>query len=501
MSTIDLDLLAGAIVALVAVFAARMGTGLGVPALLLFLGVGMLMGDGGLGIQFSDADLAHDLGFAALVFILAEGGISTQWREIRPVIGVASVLATVGTLVSIGLMTLFGWGVLGFPLWVAALIGAVTAPTDAAAVFAVLRGLAVPPRLRASLEAESGLNDAPTVLLVIAFTEMAVGAHVAGGALGLVAQVLGELLGGALLGAVIGSVGVFVMRRIALPSSGLYPLAALSWAVLAYGVGVRAHVSGFAAVYVCAVVLGNGRLPHRHATRSFAEGVGWIAQIGLFVMLGLLATPERLNIRTVMTGVLAGVFLTFVARPAAVAASSIGFKVPWREQAFLSWAGLRGAVPIILATIPMSAQMPGADAVFDSVLVFVIVFTSLQAPTLPWLAKRLGLVDPAAAHDVDIEAAPLDRSNASLLQVRVPEGSQLAGVSVAELRLPANAVVSLIVRGVQSFAPNGRDQLREGDELLIVAPGKDRDRIETRLTEVGRGGRLARWYGVSVPKD
>lgn len=218
-------------------------------------------------------------------------------------------------------------------------------------------------------------------------------------------------------------------------------------------------------------------------------------------MLGLLATPERLNIRTVMTGVLAGVFLTFVARPAAVAASSIGFKVPWREQAFLSWAGLRGAVPIILATIPMSAQMPGADAVFDSVLVFVIVFTSLQAPTLPWLAKKLGLVDPAAAHDVDIEAAPLDRSNASLLQVRVPEGSQLAGVSVAELRLPANAVVSLIVRGVQSFAPNGRDQLREGDELLIVAPGKDRDRIETRLTEVGRGGRLARWYGVSVPKD
>lgn len=494
MDPIDLALLAGSTVALAAILAARLGSRVGLPALLLFLFLGMALGNNGLGLAFSDADLAHGLGFAALVLILAEGGLTTKWSTIRPALGAAGVLATVGIGVSIGLMTLFGHHVLHLPVPIAMLLGAVTAPTDSAAVFAVLRGVPLPSRVRAMLEAESGLNDAPTVLLVAAASELALGHQPTGGALGLLATVAGELAGGLALGVALGLAGVFVLRRIALPSSGLYPLAALSWAVATYGVGVAVHVSGFAAVYVCALALGNGRLPHRHATRSFAEGIGWIAQIGLFVMLGLLADPGRVTLRSVVTGVVAGLFLTLVARPASVVASSLAFRIPWREQVFLSWAGLRGAVPIILATVPMSRHVPGADRLFDVVLVFVIVFTSLQAPTLPWVGRRLGLADPSAARDVDIEAAPLDKIKAELLQVHVPAGSMLSGVRVRELRMPRNAVVSLVIRDGRSFAPHGETRLRTGDELLVVTPERHRAEVERRLVEIGRAGRMARWY-------
>lgn len=493
MPSIDLALLVGAVVALVAVFAARLGSRVGLPALLIFLFLGMAMGNSGLGIQFDDADLAHGLGFAALVLILAEGGFTTKWVNIRPAIGLASMLATVGIGVSIALMGVFAHFVLGLPWAVAVLLGAVTAPTDSAAVFAVLRGVPLPNRVKATLEAESGLNDAPTVLLVAAASELSLGHAPEHGTFFVLLEVVTELAGGVVLGLVLGAVGVWVLRRIALPSSGLYPLAAMAWAVATYGTGVALHLSGFAAVYVCAVVLGNGRLPHRHATRSFAEGVGWIAQIGLFVMLGLLANPGRITWHAAASGVLAGLFLTLVARPASVVASTVWFRMPWREQAFLSWAGLRGAVPIILATVPLYMRVPDADLLFDVVLVFVIVFTSLQAPTLPWVGRRLGLADPNAASDVDIEAAPLDKISADLLQIRIPEGSNLAGVRVRELRMPRNAVVSLVIREGNSFAPHGESRLRSGDELLIVTPGQHRAEVERRLTEIGRGGRLARW--------
>ncbi len=498
MEALDLAMLIGALVGLVAIFAARLSTRLGLPALLLFLLVGMAIGNSGLGLRFTDAELAHALGFAALVLILAEGGLSTKWRDIKPALGLAGLLATLGITISVGLMALFGVVVLNLDLKVAFLLGAITAPTDSAAVFSVLRGLPLPSRVSASLEAESGVNDAPTVLLVAAMTEMALGNPPHGGVAGLVGLIALELVGGVALGLLVGVVSVFVMRRIALPASGLYPLAALAWAITAYGLGVQIHVSGFAAVYVCSVMLGNGQLPHRHAVRSFAEGVGWIAQIGLFVMLGLLADTSRVSWHEVLVGIGAGLWLTFVVRPFSVISCGVWFKIPWREQAFLSWAGLRGAVPIILATVPLAAAIPSANFLFDIVLVFVIVFTAIQGPTLPWAARKLGLFDPMLAQDVDIEAAPLDTIDADLLQITVPSGSQMAGVTIRELRMPANAVVSLVIRGDSQFAPHGEDVLRIGDELLIVAPKPMRHRVEQRLTEVGRGGRLARWHGVHV---
>ena len=487
-------LLLGALVLIAAIISARIGARVGLPSLLLFLGLGMLMGDSGpLHIIFNDADLARDLGFGALILILAEGGLTTRWSDIRPAAGTASVLATVGTGVSVALMTLFGHFVLGLDVWVAVVLGAVASPTDAAAVFSVLRHGPIPHRLRGMLEAESGLNDAPTVLLVALASEAAVSGPPPGGLIGLIGLIVAELVGGLLIGLALGWVGVWILRRVALPSSGLYPLAALVWTVFAYGVGAAAHASGFAAVYVCALMLGNAQLPHRAATRSFVEGVGWMAQIGLFVMLGLLATPSRLTWTAALTAVAAGLFLTFVARPISVYLSTVWFRVPLREQFFLSWAGLRGAIPIILATIPLSEDIDNATFLFDVVLVFVIVFTCLQAPTLPFVARHLGLVDDEAAGDVEVEAAPLDKISADLLQDRIPAGSRLSGIEIGELRLPKDTVVSLVIRDEAPFYPAPRERIKVGDELLIVTPVAQRNNTEERLRSLSRSGRLAGW--------
>ena len=492
---IDLDglLLVGAVVVIVAIVAARIGSRVGLPSLLLFLGLGMVLGDSVLGVQFDDADLARALGFGALVIILAEGGLTTRWADIRSSTLLALVLATVGIGVSVGLMTAFGYYVLGLDLWIAVLLGAVTSPTDAAAVFSVLRHVPIPHSLRGALEAESGLNDAPTVLLVSLASAIALGEPTEGGVIGLVGLILLELVAGLAVGVGLGWVGVQILRRVALPSSGLYPLAALVWAVFAYGMGALVHASGFAAVYACALMLGNAQLPHRTATRSFVEGIGWIAQIGLFVMLGLLASPSRVTLYTAVVAVLAGLFLTFVARPLSVWVCAVGFRVPARHQLFLSWAGLRGAVPIVLATIPLSEDVPGSVFLFDVVLVFVIVFTCLQAPTLPFVGRRLGLLDDRAAGDLEVEVAPLDRISADLLQVRIPDGSRLAGVEIGELRLPRHSVVTLIIRGAEPFSPAPRERIRAGDELLVVTPTASREVTEERLRAIGRGGRLARW--------
>jgi cell volume regulation protein A len=331
------------------------------------------------------------------------------------------------------------------------------------------------------------------VLLVAAGTNYALGPLPDGGAAGLAGSIVLELVGGLLLGLVVGFLGVVMLRRVALPATGLYPVAALAWAITAYGLGVWLHLSGFAAVYVCAVVLGNGNLPHRHAIRSFAEGIGWIAQIGLFTMLGLLAVHEHISWTDIGIGVAAGCFLTLVARPLSVLASSVWFKVPWREQAFLSWAGLRGAVPIILATVPLAAQINDAELLFDIVVVFVIVFTALQAPTLPWVARKLRLVDPVVATDLDIEVAPLEERRADLLYLNISPGSKLANLAVCELRLPADAVVALVMRGTETFSPQDNTVLRTGDDLLIVTPAPLRDQVEERLIQMGRHGRFARW--------
>jgi cell volume regulation protein A len=488
---LDQVLLLGSAVLLASVLAARVGVRLGLPSLLIFLGLGVLVAE--LGLRFDDADLAHSLGFAALVVILAEGGFTTRWQEIRGAMPMALLLATVGVALSVLFVAVFAHYVLGVDWAMSVLLGAIISPTDAAAIFSVLRKVPLPPRLRATLEAESGLNDAPIVLLVATATSWAMSGTPEDGPLVITALIVLELAGGVLVGVVVGWLGVQVLRHVALPASGLYPLGALGWAVLAYGAGASLHLSGFAAVYVAALILGNGELPHRNATKSFAEGVGWIAQIGLFVMLGMLADPLDLSFRALGSGLLIGAFLSFVARPLSVLACLVWFKVRWPEQVFISWAGLRGAVPIILATIPLAAGVPGASQLFDVVFAFVVFFTFIQAPPLPWIARLLNVSTGEDATDVDIEFAPLDTIKADMMQVHVTEGSRLHGVTIRELRLPRNSVVSLIVRENEPFTPKPEQIIRSGDDLLIVTNGTDRRKVEHRLHSISRHGRLARW--------
>ncbi|HEX4190955.1 MAG TPA: potassium/proton antiporter [Marmoricola sp.] len=486
--TLNQGLLAGTAVLLVAILAVRVSSKAGLPSLLLYLLIGVGIGESGLGVRFSDAELANALGFAALVVILAEGGLSTKWSDMRPVVKLGLSLATIGVAVSVAVVAVAAHFLLGMSWQLAVLLGALTSPTDAAAVFSVLRRVPLPRRLNAALEAESGLNDAPTVVLVTLVS--ATGHH---GVAGFAGQVALELVVGVAGGLIIGFGGAWLMRRAALPSSGLYPLAVLAFAVLAYAATATVHGSGFAAVYVAALVLGNSELPHRAATRSFAEGMAWLAQIGLFVMLGLLVTPSRISLSTVALAIVAGLVLTFVARPLSVLVAAAVQPMPLRELGFISWAGLRGAVPIVLATIPLSAGVDHATRLFDIVFVMVVIYTLLTAPTLPLVARLLKVARRSEPRDLDVEAAPLERIAADLLMVTISPKSLMHGVEVAELRLPKGSSVSLIVRDGATLVPQDRTVLRHGDELLVVTARKAREDTEVRLRAVSRGGRLAEW--------
>jgi cell volume regulation protein A len=490
---LDSFVLLGSAVTLLAILAVRASSRSGLPSLLLYLAIGVLLGESGPGnIQFNDAELAHALGFAALAVILAEGGLTTNWGAVKPAMRLGGALATVGVAVSVGLVAVGAHFLLGLPWELAVLLGAVTSPTDAAAVFSVLRTIPLPRRLTGVLETESGLNDAPTVVLVSLVSTGAVAQY---GIAGTGAIIVAELAGGVAIGLAGGFGGAWVMRRAALPSSGLYPLAVMTLTFLAYGAASAVHASGFAAVYVAALVLGNSDLPHRAATRSFAEGVAWLAQIGLFVMLGLLLSPGQITLEIVGLAVVAGLMLTFVARPLSVLASAVFSPIPGRELAFLSWAGLRGAVPIVLTTIPLAEEVTDSERLFNIVFVMVVIYTLLTGPTLPLVAKVLKVARRSEPRGLEVEVAPLERVAADLLQVTISPASRMHGVEVGELRLPVGASVSLVIRAGQTLVPERRTVLRHGDDLLVVTPRKLREQTEERLRQVSSSGRLAQWLG------
>jgi cell volume regulation protein A len=487
----DLDryLLVGSGVLILAILAVRLSVSAGLPSLLVYLALGLALGSSGLGIEFADADLAHALGFGGLVLILAEGGLTTKWEHVRPNLGYGLLLATLGSAISVVVVAVGAHLFLGLDWELSVLLAAVLTPTDAAAVFSVLRQVPLKSSVKGSLEAESGLNDAPIVVLVVAISAGDVADKGIGYLVGLVAF---ELVVGAMIGIATGWLGAYLLRRVALPASGLYPLVVFAFTVLAYGAAAGIHASGFAAVYVAALILGNAELPHRTATRSFVEGIGWLAQIGLFVMLGLLASPDELTWTHVWHGLVVGAILTFVARPLTVIACATWFGRSRREQIFVGWAGLRGAVPIVLATIPLSAGVAGSRDLFNVVFVATVIYTLVQAAPMARLAAACGVLTDAA-RDVEVEAAPLERVSADLLQIRVPRGSRLAGVEVGELRLPVGASISLIVRDERTFVPHRTDRIAVDDDLLIVADRSVREEAEARLHAVGRHGRLAGW--------
>jgi cell volume regulation protein A len=492
---LDVTLLLGAVVLLAAIVAVRFATRIGLPGLLVYLAIGLALQSI---VHFDDARRAQSLGLAALVLILAEGGLTTRWDDVKPAVVPAVLLSTLGVAISMTVTALIAHLVLGGGWRLAFLLGAIVSSTDAAAVFSMLRRLKLPSRLAGVLEVESGLNDAPAVIAVVLLSSH----HPQTNPGIVIALVCYELVAGAAIGFGVARVGVLALRRLALPASGLYPLSVLALAVAGFATAALAHASGFLAVYVSGLLLGNSRLPHRPATRSFAEGIAWLAQISLFVMLGVLVIPSALP-REILPAIAVGSALLLLARPVSVAISLLPLRIRRvrveafgrAERLFLSWAGLRGAVPIVLATVPVTAGVLRSRELFGLVFVLVIVFTLVQGPTLPLVARRLRLVAPAEPTHIDVEAAPLEDLDAEVLQLRIPPGSLMHAVEIFELRLPRGAAVTLVVRDGVSFVPTDETELRRGDALLIVTTASARVETERRLRAVSRRGKLAAWYG------
>jgi cell volume regulation protein A len=468
-----LVLLAVGVLLLASVAASRFARRSGVPVVLLFLLLGMVAGSEGLGgIQFHDYALAYRVGTLALVLILFDGGMRTPLASLRRATAAATALATVGVVITAALVGAVAHA-LGFGWTEGLLLGAIVAPTDAAAVFSVLRGGGVhlEERVAAVVELESGLNDPTAVLLTVALTRALATGHPLRPVLP--AIVLAELVIGAVLGVAIGLAARFLLAHVRVQASGLYPLITISVACIAYGGASLLLGSGFLAVYAAAVVLGNSRVPYPGALFRVHDFVAWASQIGMFLALGLLVLPSHL-VAVAPMGLAIALFLAFVARPVAVFACTLPFRPRLREVALVSWIGLRGAVPITLAVIPILAGLAGAHRIFDVVFFVVLVSALLQGSTARWLARRLGLAgveEPAPEAVLEIGSTrPLD---AELMAFRIVRSAAVCGVRVADIPFPEGASMMLLVRGESLLAPRGDTVLEADDHVYVFCRRED----------------------------
>jgi cell volume regulation protein A len=410
------------------------------------------------------------------VLILFEGGVTAGWPEIRPVLGTAASLATVGTLATALVAGFAAKLIFGFSLLEGLIVGAAIAATDSAAIFAVLRNSTLKKRLARSLEGESGMNDPVALLLVIGFIEWIqkpdYGAADMAGLLAL------KLAVGIVVGLALGRLASWVLARIELPSDGLYPVATIALAGLAYGVSELIHGSGLLAVYLTALALGSARLPARRIVVTFHEGVGWIAQIALFILLGLLVFPASLD-DVALKGLALSAVLIFLARPLATFLATALTSFDGRERLMLGWAGLRGATPIWLATFPVVAGVRSGEEEFAIVFFVVVTSTLVQGASFEPLAKRLGLTtDEPALPQRLLESGRIQQMGGDVIAFRLPEGAAAAGHPVRDLELPREALVNVIVRDGHAIPPRGSTVLQEGDELHILVRGELRGEVE-----------------------
>jgi cell volume regulation protein A len=481
----ELILIAGSLLA-AGILGALLADRVRVPGLLLFLGLGMLAGSQGVGgIHFDDAELARTLGTIALILILFEGGLTAGWSEIRPVLGTAASLATIGTALTAVIAGLAAKLIFDLSFLEGMLVGAAIAATDSAAIFAVLRRSTLEKRLARSLEGESGMNDPVALLLVIGFIEWiqdpGYGFADMAGLLAL------KLAIGILVGVAIGRLAVAGLDRVRLPTDGIYPVATIAIAALSYGLAEVAHGSGLLATYLTALALGSARIPARRTIVAFHEGLGWVAQIALFILLGLLVFPSSLD-DVALKGLALSAALILVARPVATFAATALGPLEVRERLMLGWAGLRGATPIWLATFPVVAGIGTGQELFAIVFFVVVTSTLVQGASFEPLAKRLGLTtdEPALPRRL-LESGRIRRMGGDVIAYRLPSGAAAAGHRVRELELPREALVNVIVRDGHAIPPRGSTELRQGDELHILVRGELREEVEAMTATWTKG--------------
>ena len=462
----QLILVAGALLA-AGLMAALLAGRVRVPSLLLFLGVGMAVGSDGAGwISFDDPELARTIGVVALALILFEGGLTSGLLEIRPVLRPAISLAVIGTVVSAVITGLVASWLFDLSALEGLLMGAVLSSTDGAAIFALLRGSTLERKLARTLEAESGFNDPMAVLLVIGFIAWLQEPDY--GLADMALLLVGQIGIGLAVGVGVGYLAVNTLRRAKLDSAGLYPVASLTAAALAFGGADTLDGSGFLAVYLAGVYLGTAGVPAQRTITTFHQGLAWVAQVVLFLSLGLLVFPNQLG-SVAIEGTILALVIVLVARPVAVWASTAASPYSVAERVILAVAGLRGAVPVVLATFPVIAGVEGSEELFNIVFFAVLISTLMQGLSFEPLARRLGVTtrEPAVPRPL-AEAGTIRRLGAEVLEFPIEAGDAIAGGRVRDLGLPREAVVNVIVRDDQAIPPRGSTRLLAGDQLHLL---------------------------------
>jgi potassium/hydrogen antiporter len=469
-------LVVGAILAASAL-AALAATRTGVPVLVAFLALGMLLGsDGPGGIDFDDAELARQVGIVGLALILFEGGLQTSWRRLRAVAAPAAMLSTLGVVVTALLVGVAAQALFDLSWLESILLGAVVASTDAAAVFATLRFTHVRRRLARTLEAESGGNDPMAIALtlgLIAWIEKP-DAYGLGNLVFLVIRQLGL---GLVVGIALGVAATWVFARLPESIGPFAPVATLAAVGIAFGAADVIGGSGFLAVYLVGLAIGSTPSRYRRQLVGFHEGLAFIAQVGLFIVLGLLVFPHELK-TVALSGLALALILVFAIRPIAVWASTFMFDFTTRERALFGWAGLRGAVPIVLATFVLSSDaVANADTIFNAVFFVVVVSVTLQGTTLERVARGLDVVVPSPqARQPPLEVG--EQSQLDLIDFLVSSDHAIAGSAVREVGLPRTAIVAVVVRGEDSIPPRGSTVIEPGDRLYVLAPHADLPAVE-----------------------
>ena len=476
MSDGELILVAGALLAL-GIGAVLVADRLRVPGLVLFLGLGMLIGSDGLGwIDFDNAELTRTIGVIAVSLILFEGGLVSSWREFRPVLAPAVSLAIVGTLATALIAGFAGARIFVLSTLDGLLDGAMIAATDSAAIFAVLRGSALERRLAQTLEGESGLNDPIALLLVVGFIDWIQKPDY--GLLDLAGNFFAELGIGLAVGLAAGGLGVWAFKRLNFATPGLYPVASISTAALAYGGADSLGGSGFLAVYLAGLLLGSAAIPARRTITAFHQGLAWVGQIAVFFTLGLLVFPSQLGPVAGAGLLLAGV-LMLIARPAAALIATQFSHFHLRERLLLGWAGLRGAVPIVFATFPVIDGLPQGNLFFNIAFFVVVTSTLIQGATFQPIARMFGLTreQPALPRPV-AEVGTIRRLGAELIEYPVASVDAIAGARIRELGLPRQALVNVIVRNGEAIPPRGSTVVEGGDMLHILVRREVRREVE-----------------------
>ncbi|THD16225.1 potassium/proton antiporter [Anoxybacillus ayderensis] len=449
---------------IIGVLTTKFSSWLGVPSLVFYILVGMILSKF---IYFDNAFLTQIFGIFALIVILFEGGMNTKWNTLKKVIVPSSSLATFGVLITAICVGAFAKYILNISWAEGLLLGAIVSSTDAAAIFATLGSVYVNRRLSATLEAESGMNDPMAVILTLSLITFVQNPEIS-----ILHTLLGffwQIISGILIGLGIGKLTIWCMNKIHLDSSGLYPILSLSFAVLSYSTAALMKGSGFLAVYIMAVFVGNSQIVYRHSVFRFNEGLAWMMQIFMFILLGLLVFPNEL-VEVAWEGIVLAIFLIIVARPISVMVSTIKMRFSMKEKLFLSWAGLKGAVPIVLATYPLIANVENSQLIFNIVFFIVLISALIQGSTISLLAKHLGLLHgekKEVAHSLELMSTT--KADKEIVEIHIgSKQAHLSKMTISQLPLPKDCLITAIIRNEKIITPKGNARLLENDVVYIL---------------------------------